>query len=45
MLERALRAADGLDFLSVGVAYTEFTLSGPETGRLGDTIGIPHPPC
>ena len=45
MLEKALRAADGLDFLSVGVAYTAFTLSGPETGRLGDAIGIPHPPC
>ncbi len=45
MLERALRAADGLDFLAVGVAYTEFTLSGPESGRLGDAIGIPHPPC
>ncbi len=45
MLERALRAADNLDFLSVGVAYTEFTLSGPEIARLGDAIGIPHPPC
>ena len=45
MLEKALRAADGLDFLSVGVAYTEFTLSGPEVGRLGDMIGIPNPPC
>lgn len=45
MLERALRAADDLDFLTVGVAYTDFTLSGPETARLGDTIGIPHPPC
>ena len=45
LLETALRAAEGLDFLSVGVAYTEFTLSGPEIARLGDAMGIPHPPC
>ncbi len=45
LLEQALRAADRLDFLSVGVAYTEFTLSGSEIARLGDAIGIPHPPC
>ncbi len=45
MLEKALRAADRLDFLAVGVAYTEFTLAGPETARLGDAMGIPSPPC
>jgi hypothetical protein len=45
MLEKALRAARRQDYLAVGVAYTDFTLSGPETARLGEEIGVPHPPC
>ena len=45
MLENALAAARRQDYLAVGVAYTDFTLSGPETARLGEEIGVPHPPC
>lgn len=45
MLERALRAARRQDYLAVGVAYTDFTLSGPAIARLGEEIGVPHPPC
>lgn len=45
MLEKALRAARQQNYLAVGVAYTDFTLSGPEIARLGKEIGVPHPPC
>ena len=45
MLEKALRAAQRQDFLAVGVAYVDFSLSGPEAARLGSALGIPHPPC
>jgi hypothetical protein len=45
MLEKALRAAGRQDYLAVGVAYIDFTLSGSKIARLGKTLGIPHPPC
>ena len=45
MLEKALRAAGRQDYLAVGVAYIDFTLSGPKIARLGKALGIPHPPC
>jgi hypothetical protein len=45
MLERALRAARRQDFRALSVAYVDFILAGPETARVGKTIGIPHPPC
>jgi hypothetical protein len=45
LLEKALRAGRAQDFRTMGVAYIGFTLAGPETARLGRTIGIPHPPC
>ena len=45
MLEKADAAGRRQDFRALSVAYVDFLLAGSETGRLGKTIGIPHPPC
>ena len=45
MLEKAQVAGQQQDFRTMSVAYVDFMLEGSETGRLGERIGIPHPPC
>ena len=45
MLETARDAGRRQDFRALGIAYVDFALAGSETGRLGRSIGIPHPPC
>ena len=45
MLEKAQAAGRQQDFRTMSVAYVDFMLEGSETGRLGERIGIPHPPC
>jgi hypothetical protein len=45
ILEKAQAAGRRQDFRTMSVAYVDFLLAGRETGNLGKTIGIPHPPC
>jgi hypothetical protein len=45
MLEKADAAGRRQDFRALGIAYVDFLLAGSATARLGQAIGIPHPPC
>ena len=45
LLEKADAAGRRQDFRAMSIAYVDFLLAGSETGRLGQALGIPHPPC